>query len=61
MVCGMNPENPVIVIASDLNQLPDDPLLSGIAKSAGGNHLLYPLYGVLSEPASSHSRAQTIC
>jgi hypothetical protein len=54
-------ELPVIVIASDPNRLPDDPLLPGIAKSAGENHLLYLIYGALSEPASSHSRAQTLC
>jgi CheY-like chemotaxis protein len=53
-------ELPVIVIASDPNRLPDDSLLPGIAKSAGENHLLYLIYGALSEPASSPSRAQAI-
>ena len=51
----------VIVIASDPNRLPDDPLLPGIARSAGENHLLYLIYGALSEPAFSQSRAQTLC
>ena len=51
----------VIVIASDPNRLPDDPLLPGIAKSTGKNRLLYLIYAALSEPAFSQSRAQTLC
>lgn len=44
-------ELPVILIASDATQLPKNPVLPGIEKSAGRIRLLYLLYGALSEPA----------
>lgn len=43
-------ELPVIVIASDEDRLPEDPLLPTLGKSAGETRLLYLVYGALSEP-----------
>jgi hypothetical protein len=41
---------PVIVIASDADRLPQDPLLPSLAKDVGETRLLYLVYGAMSEP-----------
>lgn len=46
-------ELPTIAIASDPSIHPPDPLLPTISKAAGESHLLYLLYGALSEPTGT--------
>lgn len=52
-------ELPTIAIASEPSHLPRDPLLPIISRAAGESHLLYFLYGAMSEPTTTEDHHST--